>query len=759
MAACTIFKNFATPVENVSLIILSNRIASGKYKEQVDEIRELIAQDKTEEAQTKKQQLPAFTPSATFKEKRLLPNMEQYSGFVHLDFDKLTPEQISAAFQIIAAIPYTFLCFISPSGNGLKVFIEVNTGAEHHDTAYQQVMQYYENATGLKADVRCKDITRLCFVSHDPQLYKNIYNEKFPVADVPVMKAVTIPATVNEMQQSNPASDNYIFLFQQQILFTNQKAEYTHGNRNNYLYLLASNCNRAGIPELDTLQLCTQHFNLPEKEIKAVVRSAYTHHANEFAKYPKPLQQEESNQNSEAEIQAMPTLPDEIFPLLPDFLQRIVHIAASKEERDILLLGSIVALSSCLPKLIGYYDDKKINANLFLFITAQASAGKGRLIHCRQLVNPIHKAMREQAALLKKEYEAQLLEYNSNKGKDANIEKPTKPPEKMLFIPANNSSTGFFQLLNDSGGRGFIFETEGDTMAQSFKSDYGNYSHGFRNAFQHEPISYYRRTDRELVEIERPCLSALLSGTPKQVGTLIPNAENGLFSRFMFYVMNMQPVWKDVFASNTEHGLDDYFADLATEFYTLYQALNNNPEIVFTLSDAQKQNFNKFFGELQTLYISIKGLDYIGTVRRSGLIAFRIMMVCSVLRILETGDISNQIVCDDVDYNNTIQIVKLLVKHAAKVYSDLPEEPAKSKPKSRKERFLDALPHNFNRQGYLAAALKLGIPDKTAQGYITDFVKAGVLDKDGQDLYINPNAKPSNPENPNSQDSQEVQED
>ena len=85
MAASTIFKNFATPVENVSLIILSNWMASGKFKDNVTEIRDLIAQGKIEEAQKRKQQLPAFTPSATFIEKRLLPNMEQYSGFVHLD--------------------------------------------------------------------------------------------------------------------------------------------------------------------------------------------------------------------------------------------------------------------------------------------------------------------------------------------------------------------------------------------------------------------------------------------------------------------------------------------------------------------------------------------------------------------------------------------------------------------------------------------------------------------------------------------------
>ena len=99
MAVCTIFKNFATPVEDVSLIILSNWIASDKYKKEVEEIRALIAEGKTEEASQKKSKLPAFTPSATFKEKRLLPNMEQYSGFVHLDFDKLSPEQLTAAFS------------------------------------------------------------------------------------------------------------------------------------------------------------------------------------------------------------------------------------------------------------------------------------------------------------------------------------------------------------------------------------------------------------------------------------------------------------------------------------------------------------------------------------------------------------------------------------------------------------------------------------------------------------------------------------
>src|SRR6185369_8710364 len=103
----------------------------------------------------------------------------------------------------------------------------------------------------------------------------------------------------------------------------------------------------------------------------------------------------------------------------------------------------------------------------------------------------------------KAQYEIEMREYNLQKMKDFNIEKAKKPADKMLIIPANNSTTGVFQLLFENEGRGLLFETEGDTMAQAFKSDYGNYSDGFRKAFHHETISYYRRTDREYVDIER----------------------------------------------------------------------------------------------------------------------------------------------------------------------------------------------------------------------------------------------------------------
>ena len=744
MASSTIFKNFTVPVEKKSLLLIGKDIISDKYKTEVEEIRNLIAQGNKAEADNKKKQLLAFTPSAVFSEKRQMPFLEMYSGFVHLDFDKLTPEQLQTAFAIISKISYTSLCFISPSGNGLKVFVEVSTELEHHDIAYLQVQKYYEDATGLKADPSCKDVTRLCFMSHDPNAYRTIQNEKFIVAlpqfiQEQQSQTPTAIAPVVPIETAEPEDLNITFLFNQQIQFTNQKASYTDGNRNNYIYLLASNCNRVGLSQSDTEILCTQHFDLSEREIKTAVNSAYSHHTQEHKKF-EPKQKATDQEETQPEEQ-MPTLPDAVFDTIPEFLKHITQVATTKEERDILLLGSLVTLSVAFPKLIGKYGDNPVNTNLFIFISAKASAGKGILIHCRKLVEPIHLALRNQAKIMKQQFEVDMQEYNANKGKDANTEKPQKPPQKMLFIPANNSATGFLEILGDSDKRGLIFETEGDTLAKAFKSDYGDFSDGFRNAFQHEPISYYRRTDKEYVEIDRPCLSALLSGTPKQITTLIPNAENGLFSRFMFYVMNMKLIWKDVFASKTENGLDVHFEKLGNDFYSLYQTLQANPDVHFSLTPSQQLQFNQFFEKMQTLYVNIQEEEIISSVRRLGLIAFRIMMIFSALRIMEDGEITQNLICNDTDFQNTLDMITILVKHSSYVYSQIAQETYKPKPKHKKEQFLENLPYHFNRQTYVATALSLGITDKSAQRYIKEFKDADIIQYDGHDQYTNPNAK------------------
>ena len=105
------------------------------------------------------------------------------------------------------------------------------------------------------------------------------------------------------------------------------------------------------------------------------------------------------------------------------------------------------------------------------------------------------------------------------------------------------------------------------------KTDFGNYSDGLRKAFHHEPISYLRRKDNEHVDIKRPRWSVLLSGTYGQISALIPNSENGLFSRFPFYCLLRNNVWIDVF-DNTEDTLENLFLALGKRYLPLYHVLN-----------------------------------------------------------------------------------------------------------------------------------------------------------------------------------------
>jgi len=187
MAKSTIFKNFNQPIENKSIIVILKNIREGKYKNEVKHYQKLKREGNQAAADNAKKSLLAFTPSATYKDGSKAHLIDEYSGYVHLDFDKLSPEQMKAVFDKIKASPYTFACFISPSGNGYKVFVEVDSTAEQHESTYKQVQAHYEQLLGIVADAKCKDITRLCFVSYDPQSFTHVSAKKFVPQAQPIL--------------------------------------------------------------------------------------------------------------------------------------------------------------------------------------------------------------------------------------------------------------------------------------------------------------------------------------------------------------------------------------------------------------------------------------------------------------------------------------------------------------------------------------------------------------------------------------------
>lgn len=432
----------------------------------------------------------------------------------------------------------------------------------------------------------------------------------------------------------------------------------------------------------------------------------------------------------------MPTFSDKVGDNLPLFLRHVISKSRSVQDADMLVLGTLTVVSACIPNVSGIYDDREVYPNLFLFVTAQASAGKGRLSLCRHIVQPIHDRLASIYEAEMTAYASRLAEHAANKD---GSEPPQKPPRRVLFIPANTSSTKFYKTLKDNGETGIMFETEGDTLVNAFKSDYGNYSDGFRKAFHHETITYSRVKDDEYTEIKKPRLSALLSGTPRQIQSLIPDAENGLFSRFIFYCLNVDLEWHDVFAHQDQTPIDDYFRQLGKDYYNLYQILLESPSLMFCVTASQRQQFHELFQEIQNGYVKILGYDFLASVRRLGLITYRIAMILSVLRIHEFGEVPNPLMCEDDDFNTAVAIIRVLIQHASRVFQEFPKDtplnPMQQSTQLR-QRFFDALPAQFDRSTYLSVAQLIGIRPKTAEKTIAKFREQGLILHEAQNKYL-----------------------
>jgi hypothetical protein len=421
-----------------------------------------------------------------------------------------------------------------------------------------------------------------------------------------------------------------------------------------------------------------------------------------------------------------PFFDKSIYENLPPLLQKACEPFEGR-ERDLCLIGTITVLSACMPNIYGLYHKSKVYPNLYLFVAAPASAGKGVLNYCRNIAMPIHNEFKEYNTSAATKYREELRYYKEEHKTNPDILKPIIPPKKMLFVPANNSASGAFQLLGFNDGKGLIFETEGDTLSFTFKTDYGNYSDGFRKAYHHEMISLYRKTDMELIEIPSPRLSAVLSGTPNQVLSLIPNSEDGLFSRFMFYVFDIEPIWKNVFDKSAGGDLDEYFLNLGKECLKIYKNLSGIQEKAFCFTKLQEEHHYLFFEKRQNGFYDIWGSESVAIIRRLGLIFFRIAMILSVLR-----KDNQKLICNDTDFEIAKSMVEVLQEHSITVYSFVKSRTERGA--TLKERFINKLPDEFARENYLKIASEFGIPDKSADKYVKQEIGRSIK-KDAHNRY------------------------
>jgi hypothetical protein len=234
-----------------------------------------------------KGKLPAFTPSGIFKGRRLKSNISILSGFVHSDIDKVPENKLPAIKKALSHSPYVYLAFISPSGNGLKVFGRCNElTPNNYSDVVAQWNAYIAQITGCDVDKKCTDISRLCFISYDPKYIINRNADDFEAVQV-----FGYDDTADEFSDNGSGigefTDRDLFKVYEYIN-SNVGFEFKEGSRNSYINKVVYRANRAGIPKDWLHRQLVDDFERADftaTEIGRVVRSVYVNLQNEHGKY------------------------------------------------------------------------------------------------------------------------------------------------------------------------------------------------------------------------------------------------------------------------------------------------------------------------------------------------------------------------------------------------------------------------------------------------------------------------------------------
>ena len=175
----SVFNNFNKVSDNLEITVILEQLKSDKYKNRILQLRNLLVAGNESEYNNKKKSLPAFTPCGLFEGGRKMEFLKEYSGLLILDIDKLSSSQLSNIKQTAQGIAFTYCVFTSPSGNGLKILVKINSSQDHHKLVFNQVKKYYESVLNVNIDPSGKDVSRLCFFSWDPEIYVNNESEIF----------------------------------------------------------------------------------------------------------------------------------------------------------------------------------------------------------------------------------------------------------------------------------------------------------------------------------------------------------------------------------------------------------------------------------------------------------------------------------------------------------------------------------------------------------------------------------------------------
>ena len=296
-----IFLDFYRIIAEMTEEEIVSAIGSPKYRNTVESVRRIFLEQGEKAANEEKKKLPSVTFSANYRGGRSNATLVKYLGYIVIDIDHLSKEELARILQTVRACSYTRIAFISPKGMGLKIIAHtqrpdgtlpdtIQEIEDFHNAAYNKVASFYSQLCQTEIDTSGQDVGRTCLLSYDPGIYFNRDATPFIVEQPPLFyktqKKKKTPGGKKQETDNNPVSEetalnyhsSHASLMVTLNYYHNKSEKYTEGNRNNYLHHLACKYNRHGIPEQEAAAFIKSLFtDLPAEETDSLIASAYAH--------------------------------------------------------------------------------------------------------------------------------------------------------------------------------------------------------------------------------------------------------------------------------------------------------------------------------------------------------------------------------------------------------------------------------------------------------------------------------------------------
>jgi hypothetical protein len=462
----------------------------------------------------------------------------------------------------------------------------------------------------------------------------------------------------------------------------------------------------------------------------------------------------------------------------PSFLQRILDCSTGPAQRDMLFCSCMGALGETMSSFTYFnYSNERQYPNLQVFIIAPAASGKGAISWIRRLVMPFHK---EKIARYEAAREAYQIAYRTwaNDGRNRDeAQRPVSPRMELFFIAGDNTGTGIQENIIDNNGFGLIMEAEAEVLSAAIQSEYGHWSHTLRKAFDHEFLSYNRRKDKEYRECDCLRVSVVICGTPGQLKPFIPNTENGLFSRHLFYFMPSLEIFLNMFERDSRKDYTVEFTRWGERWKMLVDAIQASvSSIEFVPTKEQADRIHDSMARLFYHAGTAHGGSMRSSVVRLAINLTRIMNIVALIRTLdpllmmEDKEMLKQklqnitrtlLECDglaidasahpenvkdgivskfvlsinDADFEAVLNLAEPFYRHAEHALMSLPEETTEERKVTNKERFLASLPMSFTKQEANQLAESFGLSKKQCEHFLDRLLAKDILERPKRGEY------------------------